>query len=170
MPEKKVLVIAYYFPPMGLSGVQRTLKFVKYLPEFGWEPTVLTTSSGSYFAYDDSLLEEIAGTNIIRTEDKSTKQRKYPSTFNQKIGRFVNGFFMQPDSKIGWKKKAIAVGSKIIEESKPDVILSTAPPFTSHLVAAELADKYGIPLVLDYRDQWYGNPFNSMPTKFHKNY
>lgn len=170
MPEKKVLVIAYYFPPMGLSGVQRTLKFIKYLPEFGWEPTVLTTSSGSYFAYDDSLLEEIAGTNIIRTEDKSTKQRKYPSTFNQKIGRFVNGFFMQPDSKIGWKKKAIAVGSKIIEESKPDVILSTAPPFTSHLVAAELADKYGIPLVLDYRDQWYGNPFNSMPTKFHKNY
>lgn len=170
MTNKKVLVIAYYFPPMGLSGVQRTMKFVKYLPEFGWEPTVLTTDSGSYYAYDDSLMDEIKDINIVRTDDKSSKQSKYPSSFKQKLGRFINGIFLQPDSKIGWKKKALITGSKAIESDRPDVILSTAPPFTSHIVAAELADKYGIPLVLDYRDQWFGNPFNSMPTMFHKNY
>jgi len=172
MSNKKVLVLAYYFPPMGLSGVQRTLKFVKYLPEFGWEPTVLTTDSGSYYAYDDSLMSELANKEIkiFRTDDKSSKPNSYPSTLKQKIGRFVGGMFMQPDSKIGWKKLALETGSKIIESDKPDVIFSTAPPFTSHLVAAELSQKYNIPLVLDYRDQWYGNPFNSMPTVFHKSY
>lgn len=165
-------MLAYYFPPMGLSGVQRTLKFVKYLPEFGWEPTVLTTDSGSYYAYDDTLLAELADKNIkiFRTDDKSSKPNSYPSTLKQKIGRFVGGMIMQPDSKIGWKKKALETGSKLIESDKPDVIFSTAPPFTSHVVAAELAEKYNIPLVLDYRDQWYGNPFNSMPTVFHKDY
>lgn len=172
MTDKKVLVLAYYFPPMGLSGVQRTLKFVKYLPEFGWEPIVLTTNSGSYYAYDESLLAEIEEKNIriYRTDDESSKPRSYPSTFVQKIGRYLSGMFRQPDSKIYWKKKAIETGSKLIEEERPDVIFSTAPPFTSHLAAAELAEKYGIPLVLDYRDQWYGNPFNVMPTKFHKHY
>src|SRR5919109_814038 len=58
-PSHKVLVIAYYFPPLGLSGVQRTLKFVKYLPQFGWEPTVLTVTPTGYYAQDPSLLEEI---------------------------------------------------------------------------------------------------------------
>ena len=172
MANRRVLVMAYYFPPMGLSGVQRTLKFVKYLPEFGWEPMVLTTNSGSYYAYDDTLLDELTSDKIkiFRTDDESTKQRNYPSTLVQKIGRFLSGLIRQPDSKIYWKKKAIETGSKIIEEERPDVIFSTAPPFTSHLAAAELSKKYGIPLVLDYRDQWYGNPFNVMPTKFHKHY
>jgi hypothetical protein len=138
MSNQKVLVIAYYFPPMGLSGVQRTLKFVKYLPEFGWQPTVISTNSGSYYAYDDTLLSELSeDISIVRTEEKQKKNFKYPSTTIQKIGRFVNGLFRQPDSKIGWKKKAIDLASKIIEEDKPDVIFSTAPPFTSHLVAAE---------------------------------
>lgn len=171
MSDQKVLVIAYYFPPMGLSGVQRTLKFVKYLPEFGWRPTVLTTNSGSYYAYDDTLLSELSEEiNIVRTDDKKSKSIKYPSTTIQKVGRFVNGLFRQPDSKIGWKKKAIELASKVIEEERPDVIFSTAPPFTSHVVASELSEKYEIPMVLDYRDQWYGNPFNSMPTIFHKHY
>ena len=171
MSDQKVLVIAYYFPPMGLSGVQRTLKFVKYLPEFGWLPTVLTTNSGSYYAYDDTLLSELSEEiNIVRTDDKKSKSIKYPSTSIQKVGRFVNGLFRQPDSKIGWKKKAIELASKVIEEERPDVIFSTAPPFTSHVVASELSEKYEIPMVLDYRDQWYGNPFNSMPTIFHKHY
>lgn len=171
MSSQKVLVIAYYFPPMGLSGVQRTLKFVKYLPEFGWQPIVLTTNSGSYYAYDDTLISELDDSvKIYRTEEKQKKKFSFPSTTVQKIGRFVNGLVRQPDSKIGWKKKAISLAEKIIEEEKPDVIFSTAPPFTSHLVAAELADKYEIPLVLDYRDQWYGNPFNSMPTVFHKHH
>ena len=102
MANRRVLVMAYYFPPMGLSGVQRTLKFVKYLPEFGWEPMVLTTNSGSYYAYDDTLLDELTSDKIkiFRTDDESTKQRNYPSTLVQKIGRFLSGLIRQPDSKI----------------------------------------------------------------------
>ena len=65
---RKVLVIAYYFPPMGLSGVQRTAKFVKYLPKYGWKPTVLTVAPTGYYAVDNTLLEEVvsAGTEIVR--------------------------------------------------------------------------------------------------------
>ena len=68
-PLHKVLVIAYYFPPLGLSGVQRTLKFVKYLPQFGWQPIVLTVTPTGYFAQDPTLLDELDGLNIeiIRT-------------------------------------------------------------------------------------------------------
>src|ERR1019366_1061289 len=74
-PGLNVLVIAYYFPPMGLSGVQRTMKFVKYLPEFGWRPIVLTAGEMPYYAHDDSLLEELnplvdtGYARIVRTEE-----------------------------------------------------------------------------------------------------
>ena len=60
----KVLVVAYYFPPMGLSGVQRTLKFVKYMKDYDWEPTIITTGSTGYFAHDDSLLKEAENSNL----------------------------------------------------------------------------------------------------------
>ena len=59
MIDNKVLVIAYYFPPMGLSGVQRTLKFVKYLPDFDWQPVVLTSNPRSFYAFDHTLLDEL---------------------------------------------------------------------------------------------------------------
>ena len=59
MMKRKVLVISYYFPPMSYSGVQRTSKFVKYMPDFGWEPTVLTIQPKAYYAFDDSLLKEL---------------------------------------------------------------------------------------------------------------
>ncbi len=73
----KVLVIAYYFPPMGLSGVQRTLKFIKYMKNYNWEPTVITTGEVGYFAHDDSLSEDLnnADVRIIRTEGKDRNSR-----------------------------------------------------------------------------------------------
>ena len=75
---RKCLVIAYYFPPMGLSGVQRTLKFVKYLKEYGWEPIVLTTSSKDYYAYDESLASELEELNIqvFKTNDAKNVKNK----------------------------------------------------------------------------------------------
>ncbi|MBN1894297.1 glycosyl transferase family 1, partial [bacterium] len=65
---KRVLLVAYYFPPMGMGGVQRALKFAKYLPEFGWKASVLTVRETSYYARDESLLKEAKGADIIRTE------------------------------------------------------------------------------------------------------
>ncbi|MFP4368292.1 MAG: glycosyltransferase [Candidatus Kapaibacterium sp.] len=174
MHDRNALIIAYYFPPMGLSGVQRTLKFVKYLPEYGWKPIVLTSTPASYYAYDESLLDDI-DTNITelhRTGAKNPqkKKAKFPSYFTQKIGRAVLQTFYQPDSKIKWKKSAFELGCRIMEENDINIIFATAPPFTDFLVARELSKKYDKPFVADYRDTWVDNPFHFYPTPFHKNY
>ncbi len=175
MMERTVMVVAYYFPPLGLSGVQRTLKFVKYLREYGWKVIVLTTSPGDYYAYDDSLLEECDDENIIiyRTESgnpKPAKQKKFPSYMLQKLGRAALQTIYQPDSCIKWKKHAVELGSKIMEEHNINAIFATAPPFTDFLVADELAVKYKKPYIIDYRDSWVDNPFHFYATPFHKNY
>lgn len=174
MERRNVLVISYYFPPMGLSGVQRTLKFVKYLPEFGWNPIVLTTQPKSYYAFDDELQHEIDESQIkvYRTgEQGKPKVKSFPSNFLvQNFARYVASYFLQPDTKIFWKKKAIELGRKILKENNVDVIFATAPPFTDFLVAQDLAKEFNIPFVVDYRDIWVDNPFHYYPTFFHKLY
>lgn len=168
------MVIAYYFPPMGLSGVQRTLKFTKFLPQYGWTPIVLSASPRSFYAYDEELLSEINpdDTMIYRTEQNSNvrKTAKFPSYFMQKIGRAFLQTIHQPDSKITWKKKAVELGRKILSEHKVDAIFATAPPFTDFLVALELSREFDIPFIVDYRDVWIDNPFHFYATPFHKLY
>jgi glycosyltransferase involved in cell wall biosynthesis len=176
---RKVLVVSYYFPPMGLSGVQRTLKFVKYLPEYDWSPIVLTTGATNYFAFDESLLSDTNSDliSIHRTEKDPFKFSKgnesktlvYPSRLKQRLFRMLSQSIFIPDSRIRWKKHAVQLGSKIIEEN-PDInlIFATAPPFTDFLVAQELAAKYDIPFVVDYRDLWADNPQYFFATPFHK--
>ena len=176
MNNKNVLIISYYFPPMGLSGVQRTLKFVKYLPEFNWKPIVLTTSPKSYYAFDDELQKDLEtlDVEVYRTGEYSPEQRKvkpFPPSYRlQNFFRFLASFFLQPDTKILWKKKALNLGRKILQENKIDVILATAPPFTDFLVASTLSEEFKVPFVIDYRDIWVDNPFHFFPTFFHKNY
>jgi glycosyltransferase involved in cell wall biosynthesis len=175
---RKVLMIAYYFPPIGLSGVQRTLKFVKYLPKYGWQPIVLTTGITNYYAFDNTLLDEIKDNAIIYRTEKDpfnikNKQNndvvEFPSAFKQKLGRlFLQSIFI-PDSRSRWKKYALELGEKIIAEH-PDIklIYATAPPFTDFLVAKELSQKHSIPFIIDYRDLWTDNPQYFFPTPFHK--
>jgi glycosyltransferase involved in cell wall biosynthesis len=173
----EVLVIAYYFPPMGLSGVQRTLKFVKYLPDFGWNPVVLTTDSPSYYAFDDTLLSELPEDIAVYRAPESGKKskikpvaKKFPNYFIQKTGRYFLQIFKQPDTKIHWKKYALKSAEEIIKDHDIRIIFSTAPPFTDFLIGKELSEKYDIPLVVDYRDTWVDNPFHFFPTIWHKNY
>lgn len=177
MEERKVLVVAYYFPPMGLSGVQRILKFVKYLPEFGWKPVVLTDAPKQYYAYDETLLEDIVNDDIIvyrtgnypnNTELLKTKQ--FPSYLFQKAGRAFLQTIYQPDSKIPWKKPALKMVDRIVKEHSINVVLATAPPFTDFLIAKEINQKYRIPFLIDYRDEWIENPFHFYATPFHKLY
>ncbi len=180
-PHRKVLVIAYYFPPMGLSGVQRTLKFVKYLPEYGWQPTVLTVTPTGYFAQDYSLLDEIHPQKVTVERVGSLDPNRFfrkkgvvkmPSERWRKILTFISDTFFIPDNKIGWKKKAFAAASKLFEEQRYDVIFATAPPFTDLLIGAALAKKFKKPLVVDYRDPWLAYPTKYYPTPLHrwKNY
>lgn len=180
MTSLNVLIIAYYFPPMGLSGVQRITKFVKYLPEFGWNPIVLTSTSSAYYAFDESLLNEINEKNIqiYRTDADISKVVKknsgstlnYPGKFRQKIQSSLLQTFLQPDSRRFWAKQAISKADEIFKNNQIDLILTTAPPFTDFLVAHTLSKKYEVPYVLDYRDLWVDNPYYFYATIFHKNY
>ncbi len=170
-----MLVIAYYFPPMGLSGVQRTLKFVKYLTHYDWNPIVLTSNSKDYYAYDQHLSDELNSLNVSviqagKVAKETTKPKKFPSYFVQKIGRAIFQSIYLPDSKIGWKKYAVEKAKFLFENYKINVIFATAPPYTDFLVAKELSQMYNVPFVIDYRDTWVDNSFNFYPTPFHKSY
>ncbi len=174
---RKVLVIAYYFPPMGLSGVQRTVKFTKYLPQFGWKPTVLTVNPTGYFAIDESLLTEVneAGVEVVRTNSldanrlfKNKRVVKMPPEWFRKILQFIGDTFLIPDTKIGWKSKAVKKAKALLKAQHFDAILATAPPQTDFLIGAALKKATGIPLIVDYRDSWLQYPYKYFPTPLHR--
>ncbi len=173
----KVLAISYYFPPMGLSGVQRTLKFMKYLPQFNWQPTVITTGKTGYFAHDYSLLAEAenSGIEIVRTEavDPNSLLKGYgsirmPGEFTRKMLSRLSKTFFIPDNKISWSRKAYKVASEILKKENFDIIYVTIPPYSAFTAAAKLKKKFDIPLFVDYRDLWYGNHFAFYPTPYHR--
>ncbi|MBI4811407.1 MAG: glycosyltransferase, partial [Ignavibacteriales bacterium] len=174
---RNVLVIAYYFPPLGLSGVQRTLKFVKYLPQFGWQPTVLTVTPTGYYAQDYTLLDELHPQHIaierVGSLDPNRLFRhkgvvRMPSERWRKIFTFISDTFFIPDNKIGWKRKALKKAEGLFRKKNFDVIFATAPPFTDFLIGKELHKKFNKPLVIDYRDPWHEYPYKYYPTPLHK--
>jgi glycosyltransferase involved in cell wall biosynthesis len=172
---KKVLIISYYFPPMGMGGVQRTAKFAKYLGSFGWEPHVLTVTPKIYLASDHCLLHDVEsyGVKIYRTgsgEVNGSPQKvvKFKNDSNRKFLSNLSQTFLVPDSKILWKPKALELAGKIIRDNNIEMIFATAPPYTDFLIACELKEKYNIPLIIDYRDSWIDCPNNFYPTPLHK--
>lgn len=177
--RRRLLVIAYYFPPMGLSGVQRISKIVKYLPEHGWDVTVLTVGDVGYFAHDYSLLEEVhgAGVSIERTKTLDPLRLfrrkgtiKMPSDGSRRFLSGITQTFLQPDNKIGWKRYAIRRAKELAAVEPFDAILATAPPFTDFLVGHELRQSLGIPLIVDYRDPWVDNRNYFYATPLHRRY
>lgn len=161
---------------MGMGGVQRTLKFAKYLKEFNWQPVVLTDSPKKYFAVDNSLLDEAKESGIIiertgaKDFDPSKIIVKAPKENMRKLRSAVSQFFFIPDSKIGWKKKALNKVDEIWSKYDGfDLVFATAPPYTDFLIGQEIKRKYKIPLVIDYRDAWVDSPvLNYYPTPYHK--
>lgn len=173
--KRKVLVIAYYFPPMGFSGVQRTAKFVKYLVDFNWEPTVLTIKPKYYYAFDDVLLKEIEerGIRIIRTGSKDPtqkvfNQKKIKSDFLRKVLNRISQTFFLPDNKRSWIKPALKEARKLLSSESFDIIFATAPPYTDFLIGAKLKKEFNIPLILDYRDAWLDDGLSFYPTPIHR--
>ncbi len=181
---KKVLIISYYFPPSGGPGVQRVLKFVKYLREFGWEPFILTVENGAFPNIDESLVDEIPkDIHIVRTRTinpfgmyakfSGVQQSKAASvgliteqkiTFREKIGRWIRANIFIPDARVGWYPYAIRTGKRYIRENNIDVILSSGPPHSVHLTGLKLSRKTGIPWIADFRDPWTDiSFFNDLP-------
>jgi len=173
----KVIVIAYYFPPMGLSGVQRTLKFVKYLKNNNWEPTVITTGNVAYFAHDESLQKELdeTGVRVLRVEGAEPNSLlskhgtiKLPSEFVRKTFNRLSQTFFIPDNKISWAKKAFKKAIEILSTEHFDCVFITGPPFSQFDAFSSLKKVHNIPLILDYRDLWYDSYFAFYPTPFHR--
>lgn len=140
-------MIAYHFPPLaGSSGIQRTLRFVQHLPSLGWQPLVLSADPRAYEKTSDDLLTDVPPGTVVRRAFALDTARHL-----QLQGRYL-GWMARPDRWISWKFAAIRQGLKLIDEFKPDVIWSTYPIATAHVIASELHRKTGIPWVADFRD------------------
>ena len=187
--EKKVLILAYYFPPLGMGGVQRVTKFVKYLPLFGWKPHVLTVKEVEYLAQDPSLLKDILPAaritrtgsfdplrvwfvlkNILKKRRATDKYEFEPrgliKAYNIRTSRFLSWLYF-PDNKVGWIPFALMRGLLLCRREKFDLIFSTSPPPSLHLTGYLLKLLTGIPWIADFRDPWAGYKFEIFPTPLH---
>ena len=170
---KKVLIITYYWPPGSGAGVQRWLKFSKYLPEYGWEPVILTIDPdyASYPATDNSLEKDIPeGVKVYRTRAtdyfRILKRGKsiVPSAgfaggnddgLKSRIIRFIRGNFFIPDPRRGWNSYAFRKACEIIEQDGIKHVITTSPPHSSQLIGFDLKKKYpSIKWIADLRDPW----------------
>lgn len=178
---RDALFLSYFFPPMGGGAVLRALKFVKYLPAFGWRPLVVA-GAGGYHAYDPTLLDEVpAEADVVWAgrerdfEDAAEVARAFASgqpgllaKVCRKAAQKARRFFSFPDAYGWFAGPALRAARRLLEGRRPETVFSTAPPFTCHVAAAALAREAGVPLVLDYRDAWTDNPFTIFPTPFHR--
>ena len=166
---KNLLILSYYYPPLGLSGVQRTVKFVKYLPQFGWNPIVIAPRPRGSYVYDPALCAEVAQAPVFRTLSldplflsprKHTGASLEKNAFASRINRWL-----VPDNKTGWIPFAVQSGLKAARQFPIDAIYSTAPPYSSHLAGALLKKLLGRPLVVDFRDAWTNYTWTKYPVK-----
>lgn len=174
MNKKKVLIICYYWPPAGGPGVQRWLKFVKYLPQFGIEPIVYCPENPSYPIVDDSLVSDISKEITIIKQPikepyalaklfskKSTKSissgvipKKKKQSFIERLMLYVRGNFFIPDARKNWIKPSVAFLSKYIEEENIETIITTGPPHSLHLIGLQLQKLFNVKWFADFRDPW----------------
>ncbi|MCC7232095.1 MAG: glycosyltransferase family 4 protein [Bacteroidia bacterium] len=181
--DEKILVLSYYFPPSGGSGVQRWTYFCKYLPEFGIRPVVVTVdpARASYRFTDESLLTHVASTEVVRTSTLEPfsmysgiaggdRQQNIPQGFAgesdpgpfKKISRFIRGNFFLPDARKGWIRYAIPAALKLIKEQRIKAIISTGPPHSTHLAALKIRKATGVKWIADFRDPWTEVYYNNM--------
>jgi len=165
-PHRRVLFVAYTFPPVGGAGVQRTTKFVKYLPQFGWDASVLTVSNPSVPLHDESLCHDVSpATRVVRARTLEPSYRTKATitatgakgSAGHRLSRLVRKAVvgaLQPDPQVLWNFPAFAAGFRLLRQVPHDAIVATAPPFSSLLLGAALSAITSIPLVMDYRDEW----------------
>ncbi len=178
---RKVLIITYYWPPAGGSGVQRWLKFSKYLPEFGWEPIIYTPSNPEFDTYDLSLNKDISPNTIVlkrsiwepygiykklkgsKTKEVNPINSERNGLFN-KISLWVRANLFIPDPRASWVRPSVKFLTKYIQENNIDTIVSTGPPHSMHLIARGVKRKIDVRWIADFRDPWTRNfDFKNLP-------
>ncbi|OUL62550.1 glycosyltransferase family 4 protein [Flavobacterium sp. AJR] len=174
MEQKKLLIITYYFPPAGGPGVQRWLKFVKYLPEFGVQPIVYVPENPTYPIVDEGLMNEVSD-QVIVIKNKIIEPYQLASFFsknktkkiasgiipNQKKQSFLDKTFLWirgnlfiPDARVLWVKPSVSFLEKYIVENNIDTIVTSGPPHSLHLIGLELKQKLNVKWFADFRDPW----------------
>ena len=173
---KRVLIISYYWPPTGGSGVQRWVKFAKYLPAEGWQPVIYTPENPEQLAVDASLEAEVpADAEVIRRRivepyemykkllRKSGHSKEavevnpvnaQNKSFLQKVAMWIRGNFFRPDPRCLWIRPSVKFLKEYLKEHPVDLIVSTGPPQSMHLIGRKLAKETGLPWIADFRDPW----------------
>lgn len=173
---KRVLIITYYWPPSGGSGVQRWLKMSKYLPEYGWQPVVYTAANAEYPVEDPSLEKDVCPeAEVIRrpiTEPYNfykkflgiKKEQKVKTGFIDETGQqkgwkerlsvWIRGNCFIPDARCWWVKPSVKYLKAYLKDHPVDAVISTGPPHSMHLIAMKLKETLGLPWIADFRDPW----------------
>jgi glycosyltransferase involved in cell wall biosynthesis len=172
--QKKVLIITYYWPPAGGPGVQRWLKFVKYLPDFGIQPIVYIPENPTYPIIDEALVKEVSDTAIILKHKifepyqlasflSKNKTKKISSgiipnqkkqSFLDKVFLLIRGNLFIPDARVYWVKPSVSFLEKYISENNIGTIITSGPPHSLHLIGLELKHKLDVKWFADFRDPW----------------
>ena len=170
--SKRVLIIAYYWPPSGGSGVQRWVKFVKYLPAEGWEPVVYAPEGAAYPSLDPTMGADLpASLEVIRQpilepygvyrrlmgKGASTQVTEISSgkkTWKQRLSLWIRANLFVPDPRVGWVRPSVKYLKKYLAEHPVDAIVTTGPPHSVHLIGQKLHKATGIPWIPDFRDPW----------------
>lgn len=186
-------MITYDFPPIGGGGVQRNVKFLKYLTRLGWDTNVLTVKERDFYVFDSTLLNEIQETKIyksnsldpvslsfkikkfLKSKPKLDAKKSVPNEINEgglvvTIYRFIRKWFLLPDGFGGWIPFAYNKGKKVINEINPDILFCTFPVPSNAFVTYKLWKKFNIPFIIDFRDAWVDDPYTEFPSIFHKKY
>ncbi len=170
---KKVLIITYYWPPAGGPGVQRWLKFVKYLKDFDVEPVVYIPENPSYPIIDKKLVDQLPEVKVLKNKifepykfaeifsKKDTEtissgiiEEDKKQTFIQKSLLFIRGNFFIPDARKFWINPSVQFLSKELNKDNYDAIITTGPPHSLHVIGLKLKEKFGIRWIADFRDPW----------------
>lgn len=169
--KEKVLVITYYWPPSGGSGVQRWLKFVKYLPSFGWKPYVFTPRNPSFSIKDESLLKDVPPEAVIiptsiwepysifnrlsREKTNSANSTPRPTSFFKKISIWIRGNIFVPDPRVFWVRPSVRFLNQFLATNHISTIITTGPPHSVHLIGLGLKKKNpSLKWIADFRDPW----------------
>jgi hypothetical protein len=179
---KSALILTYYWPPAGGPGVQRWLKFVKYMEELGWDANILTVEDGTYSAIDDDLVNEVPeGISIYKTKSRDPfrfynmlKGKKDGSvsvalinidkkkSLVDRMAMYVRSNFFIPDARKGWVPYAVKEAMRIIDQKNIDILITTGPPHSTHLAGLKIKNKTGIKWLADLRDPWTTVYYNDM--------
>ena len=170
---KRVLVITYYWPPTAGSGVQRWLKFSKYLSRFGWECVIYTPENPDRLASDESLLSDVPEglevikrpiwepyafyRKVVKSDGKGAGVNQLNSqkkSFMQRLAVLVRGNLFVPDPRAGWIRPSVRFLTKYLKEHPVDAVVTTGPPHSMHLIGLGLKRRTGVRWIADFRDAW----------------